>query len=138
MAMAIEDSVTVSIGEEMSGVFSVIFLVNAEVMSYIKYHRNDKKNNNNSVNKTIMSSCLTSGQKWVYFDYVVPCLANRGRRVSITAVPIILTGILCLVVKIVWLKTTVFGAKKNTTVQKPEETLNMYSARTHSIDQKWQ
>ncbi len=40
MAMAIEDSVTVSIGEEMSGVFSVIFLVNAEVRSYIQYHRN--------------------------------------------------------------------------------------------------
>ncbi len=26
----------------------------------------------------------TSEQKRVYFDYVVPCLANRGRRVSIT------------------------------------------------------
>lgn len=42
MAMAIEDSVTVSIGEEMSGVFSVIFLVNAEVRSFIKHHRNVK------------------------------------------------------------------------------------------------
>ncbi len=45
----------------------------------------------------------TSEQKWVYFDYGVPCLANRGRRVSVSAVPIILTGILCLVVTIfVW------------------------------------
>lgn len=33
MAMAIADSVTVSMGEEISGVFSVIFLVNAEVKS---------------------------------------------------------------------------------------------------------
>lgn len=33
MAMAIEDSVTVSIGEDMSGVFSVIFLVKADVRS---------------------------------------------------------------------------------------------------------
>lgn len=42
MAMAIEDSVTVSIGEEMSGVFNVIFLVNAEVRSFIKQHRKTK------------------------------------------------------------------------------------------------
>lgn len=34
MAMAIEDSVTVSIGEEMRGVLSVIFLVRADVKSY--------------------------------------------------------------------------------------------------------
>lgn len=34
MAIAIEDSVTVSIGDEISGVFNVIFLVRAEVKSY--------------------------------------------------------------------------------------------------------
>jgi hypothetical protein len=34
MAMAIDDSVTVSIGEEMRGVFRVIFLVRAEVRSW--------------------------------------------------------------------------------------------------------
>lgn len=33
MAMAMEDSVTVSMGEEMSGVFRVIFRVRAEVRS---------------------------------------------------------------------------------------------------------
>lgn len=33
MAMAIDDSVTVSMGDEMRGVFRVIFLVNAEVRS---------------------------------------------------------------------------------------------------------
>lgn len=32
--MAMDDSVTVSIGEEIRGVFRVIFLVNAEVRSY--------------------------------------------------------------------------------------------------------
>lgn len=34
MAMAMEDSVTVSIGDEMRGVFRVIFLVNADVRSF--------------------------------------------------------------------------------------------------------
>lgn len=33
MAMAMEDSVTVSMGDEMRGVFRVIFLVNADVRS---------------------------------------------------------------------------------------------------------
>lgn len=33
MAMAMDDSVTVSMGDEMRGVFRVIFLVNAEVRS---------------------------------------------------------------------------------------------------------
>lgn len=33
MAMAMDDSVTVSMGDEMSGVFRVIFLVNADVRS---------------------------------------------------------------------------------------------------------
>lgn len=33
MAMAMDDSVTVSMGEEMRGVFSVIFLVSADVKS---------------------------------------------------------------------------------------------------------
>lgn len=39
MAMAMDDSVTVSMGDEMRGVFSVIFLVNADVRSY----RNEKE-----------------------------------------------------------------------------------------------
>ncbi len=34
MAIAMADSVTVSMGEEMRGVFSVIFLVSADVRSY--------------------------------------------------------------------------------------------------------
>lgn len=34
IAMAMADSVTVSMGEEMRGVFSVIFLVSAEVRSW--------------------------------------------------------------------------------------------------------
>lgn len=34
MAMAMDDSVTVSMGDEMRGVFSVIFLVNADVRSF--------------------------------------------------------------------------------------------------------
>lgn len=34
MAMAMDDSVTVSMGDEIRGVFSVIFLVNADVRSY--------------------------------------------------------------------------------------------------------
>lgn len=38
MAMAMSASVTVSIGEEMSGVFSVIFRVRAEVRSYRERH----------------------------------------------------------------------------------------------------
>lgn len=33
MAIAMDDSVTVSMGEEMRGVFRVIFLVSAEVIS---------------------------------------------------------------------------------------------------------
>lgn len=33
MAMAMDDSVTVSMGDEMRGVFRVIFLVNADVRS---------------------------------------------------------------------------------------------------------
>lgn len=33
MAMAMDDSVTVSMGDEIRGVFRVIFLVNAEVRS---------------------------------------------------------------------------------------------------------
>lgn len=37
IAMAMADSVTVSMGEEMRGVFSVIFLVSAEVRS-LKTH----------------------------------------------------------------------------------------------------
>lgn len=36
MAIAICDSVTVSIGEDISGAFKVIFLVKAEVKSYIR------------------------------------------------------------------------------------------------------
>lgn len=34
MAMAMDDSVTVSMGEEIRGVFRVIFFVSAEVRSY--------------------------------------------------------------------------------------------------------
>lgn len=34
MAIAMDDSVTVSMGDEMSGVFRVIFLVSAEVKSF--------------------------------------------------------------------------------------------------------
>lgn len=34
IAMAMDDSVTVSMGDEMRGVFNVIFRVNAEVRSY--------------------------------------------------------------------------------------------------------
>lgn len=34
MAMAMDDSVTVSMGDEMRGVFRVIFLVNADVRSF--------------------------------------------------------------------------------------------------------
>lgn len=34
MAMAMDDSVTVSMGDEISGVFRVIFLVSAEVRSW--------------------------------------------------------------------------------------------------------
>lgn len=34
MAMAIDDSVTVSMGDEIRGVFKVIFLVSAEVRSF--------------------------------------------------------------------------------------------------------
>lgn len=34
MAMAMDDSVTVSMGDEMRGVFRVIFLVNADVKSF--------------------------------------------------------------------------------------------------------
>lgn len=37
MAMAMEDSVTVSMGDEMRGVFRVIFLVNADVRSSSLY-----------------------------------------------------------------------------------------------------
>lgn len=36
MAMAMDDSVTVSMGDEMRGVFRVIFLVNADVRSFKK------------------------------------------------------------------------------------------------------
>lgn len=36
IAMAMADSVTVSMGEEMRGVFSVIFLVSADVKSFQK------------------------------------------------------------------------------------------------------
>lgn len=43
MAMAIEDSVTVSIGDEIKGVFSVIFLVSAEVRSCNQDHRKQFK-----------------------------------------------------------------------------------------------
>lgn len=37
MAMAMDDSVTVSMGDEIRGVFRVIFLVNAEVRSFCAF-----------------------------------------------------------------------------------------------------
>lgn len=38
IAMAMDDSVTVSMGDEMRGVFRVIFFVNADVRSYNEVH----------------------------------------------------------------------------------------------------
>ena len=63
IAMAMEDSVTVSIGDEIRGVFRVIFLVRAEVRSWeqevdnvtlISHYRDGKKRNykNNSTLST--------------------------------------------------------------------------------------
>lgn len=43
IAMAMADSVTVSMGEEIRGVFSVIFLVSADVRSYENEGENNKK-----------------------------------------------------------------------------------------------
>lgn len=51
MAMAMDDSVTVSMGDEMRGVFRVIFLVSADVRSFQTNQRaemDDKKSGQRS------------------------------------------------------------------------------------------
>lgn len=79
MAMAIEDSVTVSIGEDMSGVFSVIFLVKADVRSYRGQYRHFSCHSPTS-SQHIIQLCVdlsTRGQ-----SHSCPCRDLRGAQNS--------------------------------------------------------
>lgn len=60
MAMAMDDSVTVSMGDEMRGVFRVIFLVNADVRSFKKKKKGCSVKRTTPLDlKTMIKHCQT-------------------------------------------------------------------------------
>lgn len=91
IAMAMEDSVTVSMGDEIRGVFRVIFLVRAEVRSWeqevdnvtLTSHYRDEKKVTTKIIAPCQPNICDSGKTTQNMQYLIAIRWHHGHELSL-------------------------------------------------------